>query len=83
MYICEECGAVFSEDEIKIAYERHPYGEGYATEEHYCCPGCGEGGFEKAVECTRCGEYFLKGTMKLDDNLNYMCDCCYGEVYGE
>lgn len=74
MYICNSCGEIF--EDYKIIEEHHPYGMGYATEQWAVCPGCGEAGFEEAKECTRCGNLVAD----LDEGL---CDCCYGEVYGE
>ena len=38
---CEDCGERFHEDECATHYERHPYGNGYATEEWASCPFCG------------------------------------------
>lgn len=82
MLICNECGAVFSEDEVKVEYENHPYGEGYATEEFSVCPGCGDFGIEEAVQCNHCGEYGHRDSMEMDENLNYLCEVCYEDLYG-
>lgn len=79
MLICKDCGAVF--EQPRITYESHDYGEGSALEEWALCPSCGESGFEEAKECTRCGEYGHRDNMQLDDNLNYLCEVCYEELY--
>jgi hypothetical protein len=55
MFICLECGNVF--EDAKDYEERHPYGEGYASEHFSCCPYCG-GDYEDAISCDECGEYF-------------------------
>ena len=74
MYICIECGEVFSEPDAHI--EHHPYGKGYATESWAICPHCRSTNFEEAKECSRCGEYVAE----LEDDL---CDVCHGDMYGE
>ena len=71
MYICLDCGHVF--DEPDTWNEHHPYGEGYATEAWSGCPRC-KGGYEEAVECNVCGEYFSKS-----DLTDGICDRCYEE----
>jgi hypothetical protein len=67
MYICLECGSVFSDAGRFIethGLERGPY-------EHYCgCPHCG-GGFEEAVECSICGEMH-----PLSEDTNGVCADC-------
>ena len=74
MYICDNCGNTFGEP--KLTYNYHPYGMGEAAEEWYVCPYCEDTNYGEAKECERCGELVTK----LDLGL---CDCCYGEVYGE
>jgi hypothetical protein len=71
MFICNECGHIFSEPEIYK--ERHPYGEGYASESLACCPCC-SGSFSEAVQCAVCGEYFAEEELEDD-----MCPECYVE----
>lgn len=82
MLICTDCGAVFSEDEVKTVYENHPYGDGYATEKFSVCPSCGESGIEEAVQCNLCGEYGHRDSFEMDENLNYLCEVCYEDLYG-
>ncbi len=74
MYICENCGAVF--EDCKIIEEHHPYGMTSATEYWSACPVCGYTDIEEAKKCELCGEYYEE----LKDGL---CDCCYGDEYGE
>ena len=74
MYICNNCEAVF--ETPAVHEEHHPYGMSYATEHWWVCPHCEDTDISKAKECERCGEYFAE----LNDGL---CDCCYGEMYGE
>lgn len=74
MYICNNCESVFETPDVHE--ERHPYGDTYATEHWYVCPHCGDTDFDEAKKCERCGKYVAE----LDEGL---CDCCYGEMYGE
>ena len=74
MYICNNCGAVFDTPDTQT--ESHPYGEGYAQEKWSVCPCCGDNDFDEAKECRMCGEL----VSELNEGL---CDCCYGDVYGE
>ena len=82
MLICNDCGAIFSEDEVKVIRESRPYGEGTASEEFHCCPHCGGFGIEEAVQCNLCGEYGHRDNMEMDENLNYLCEVCYEDLYG-
>lgn len=75
MFFCEHCEEFF--EECKVVQEHHPYGMGTAAEEHYVCPYCESSNISKAKQCKRCGEYFAE--LEDDD----LCDCCYGEMYGE
>lgn len=46
MYICKECGGVFSEP--------------WQDKNHkYTCPDCGHKNFERANQCKICKEYFV------------------------
>ena len=74
MYICNNCGHVFSE--CKTIYEHHPYGMGTAAEAWAVCPHCEDNDFQEAKECERCGELVAE----LNDGL---CDCCHGDMYGK
>ena len=68
MYICRDCGEIFSKPETYT--ENHPYGMGYASETFGCCPCCG-GDYEEAVKCADCGEYFSD-----DELIDGMCEHC-------
>ncbi len=72
MYICNSCGAIF--EECKIIEEHHPYGMGTAAEEWYVCPECEDNDFDKAHQCTRCGEYVAE----IEDGL---CNVCWDDMY--
>ena len=72
MFICEDCGAIFSEP--KIEYETHglpcpPY------ERWEYCPHCESTNFNEAKHCTRCDEY-------VTELHNGVCDICYDDLYG-
>lgn len=68
MFICKDCGAVFSEPNLTFD---DPSAEGVALPsgayvyEH--CPECGGDDFEMAEECTRCGAYHLGDDLLCDD----------------
>lgn len=56
--LCLKCGAVFNDDEtIRIVVDRHPYGEGTASEYASACPQCRCTEIAPAVQCEICGEY--------------------------
>lgn len=74
MYICNNCGAVFSEPDTYE--EHHPYGMGYAAEKWAVCPFCEETDYSEAKQCERCGEFAAELN-------NGLCECCYGDMYGE
>lgn len=74
MYICNNCGEAF--EDYKTIEEHHPYGMGTAAEKWAVCPYCNDTDFDKAKQCDRCGELVAE----LEDGL---CDCCYGDMYGE
>lgn len=74
MFICNNCGEVFAE--CKTVKEYHPYGMGHATEEWAVCPHCEDTDFDRAKQCERCSNL----VSELHDGL---CECCYGDMYGE
>ena len=58
-YICENCGEVFDEDEIKEVYTME--GEGVMRGplyDHDECPHCGSEDISEARECIACCGYF-------------------------
>jgi hypothetical protein len=75
MFICLDCGEIF--EEPGTFSQRHPYGEGYATETLACCPYCGSS-FAEAEQCTVCGEWFEKY-----DITDGLCDECVKELEEE
>lgn len=74
MYICNDCGEVFSDH--KIVKDPRPYGMSVAYEEFGVCPHCNSDDWSEAEQCVRCGEYVAE----LHDGF---CDCCHGDMYGE
>ena len=80
MFICNECGEVF--EEAKVIEERHPYGEGYATEEWFVCPHCGDSHIEEAKKCSRCDEYVADSETTLGEGLQPLCRLCHEKLYG-
>ena len=81
MLICNDCGAIFDEDDVVLQGQAHPYGEGLVGEYHSVCPSCKEGDIVEAVMCTRCGKQDHKDFMEFDNELNYVCGECYDELY--
>jgi hypothetical protein len=79
MMICNDCGAVFENDDIYTYEEHHPYGMGYATETWSCCPDCGESDIEEAFLCKRCDEYVAESKLSFHN----LCPICEDEMYGE
>lgn len=74
MYICSDCGLIFSEPK-HYSEDRTPGGafEGGSFIEHYTgCPAC-SGAYEEAYECQRCGEYCK----------NNFCDSCILDIQKE
>lgn len=69
MFICKECGHVFSEP--GYYEESRPYGEADVYETFSCCPCC-KGDYEEAVQCECCEEYFSKDEMEYND----ICPTC-------
>lgn len=69
MYKCADCGERFSEPEIVC--DRHPYGMGYADEQHSCCPVCHSFDINEDISryCEECG-------IELSDNESELCEFC-------
>lgn len=58
MYICNECGLIFSTPK-RYSEDCTPYGgpaEPGFTNYYYGCPSCG-GAYDDTMECARCNEY--------------------------
>lgn len=77
MIYCESCENFFDEDELETAEERHPYGEGYATETYYVCPFCRSTNINDAKKCSRCGEWVP------ETDVDGWCAVCHEDMYGE
>lgn len=56
-YICLDCGSVLTADELVTKYERHPYGDGVASESFQVCR-CGSDAWTEAALCENCGVWF-------------------------
>ena len=72
MYICLDCGALFSDTRKYI--ERHgldspPY------EEIIGCPSCG-GAYVEAIQCDICGNYIVDDYFETKEGRIYCADCC-------
>ena len=77
MYICNECGDVFTQPELRIDVEKH-----YELSEmgnvpceefrSWACPHCGSGDFDVADECVICGDYCKKDAV--------LCTSCTEEL---
>lgn len=76
MYKCKDCGAIFEEPYSKEDYEYADVGIGkiiVADLSYDDCPHC-HGSYEKAYECSECGEYFLMEEMAGDICKNCLND---------
>lgn len=69
MLICEDCGSVLHEDELKTERSYVSDYAGGCYEDYTCCP-CG-GSVTEAEQCEVCGEYF-----KPEDLHEGMCEDC-------
>lgn len=61
MYICNECGKVFREEDMQKSCERVSYGSGSVRVpylEDTACPYCGSEYIGEAAVCQKCGEYY-------------------------
>ena len=75
MLVCERCGNVIEDSELKISTQCHGYTDlGDAFDERIAerCHRCG-GDFVEATRCELCGEWFD------DTELNGVCECCLDE----
>jgi len=73
-YICLDCGSVLTADELVTKYERHPYGDGVASESFQVCR-CGSDAWTEAAQCEDCGIWLAED--EIDDGL---CPCCRTEA---
>ena len=74
MYICDRCGELVDDDEIKTYKEHYPYGETCAEQDFISDCSCG-GDFVEAEICELCGEYAPK-----DDISDGLCEKCREET---
>ena len=71
-YICEDCGAIFEEAEVRKHLERN--GE-ELDPPSYHCPKCHSEYFEEVKECNICGEYHTLREMDGE-----VCDECVAKI---
>ena len=69
MYICKDCGERFFKP--NRTREAHSECDGNPAEVFYVCPNCGSGSFDKASECSICGELFTGDELDHD-----LCQSC-------
>ena len=77
-YICENCGEVFDEDEVKAVY--YDEGEGVMRGplyDHDECPHCGSEDISEARECIACCGYFSGYD---PSSLDY-CESCQNAIH--
>lgn len=80
MFVCLECGHLFSEPE----YWSESRGECFgfpAYEEWSGCPVC-RGSYIEAFKCDCCDEYITDDYFVVDDQ-RYCKDCCREQTLGE
>ena len=73
MYICLECGRIFSEP-AKWKEDRGEYFGSPAYEEWWGCPNC-HGDYAETYRCNRCGEWIGGSYITIDDKR--YCEYCY------
>jgi hypothetical protein len=81
MFICLDCGEDFYD--FDTYDDPRPYGEQTVYETFAVCPNCKSDNFSEAVKCTRCEKIIAKEDCEYDEHLNYLCEDCYEELYGE
>ena len=76
MFICVDCGHIFSEDEVGVWEESRGEYWGFPCSEEMCgCPRC-KGDYVKTYECDRCGEW-IDGEYIKTENGERICRHCY------
>lgn len=62
MYMCEDCGKVFLEDDVVKSYDDpSPIGVALSAGEYeyWHCPKCRSENLHEATECMGCGDWFI------------------------
>ena len=81
MYICEDCGKIFDEEEVVVIHDDpSPAGvslpSGYYT--YRCCPYCDSEDISEATECEVCGKM-----MSVNSGEENICDECIDDISKE
>ena len=69
MYICEDCGTVFSETDFFVSRD-YFWGSPFDSRSE-CCPHCSSEDYGEAKECEVCGEYYGE-----EDLISGVCEEC-------
>ena len=78
MYVCVECGCVFSEPD----YWEETHGLDYGPYESWSgCPCCG-GAYVETFKCDCCDEWINDDYIKIEDK-RYCKDCCQSVELGK
>ena len=73
MLVCNFCGAIKNEEDLKTYTQIHDYTDLQPLKERvvdYSCDECGRGDYVKATECKICGSWFD------DEDLVGVCESC-------
>ena len=81
MFICLECGKLFSDPKHYKEYQGECFGYP-AYEEFDACPNC-SGAYAETYQCDCCGEWIIDDYIKTDDGKRYCTDCCCPHELGD
>lgn len=75
MYICNDCGRVSEELEVRREIHTELFSEPY--EEYDVCPCCGSEDVEECYYCHECGEPISRQCSIVGDDGKRYCEDCY------